>query len=268
MQNTVLYDKFKTINLSITPNNKYFLLMDCYLFSEKTLSASYEAILEQFKDIKFEQPYNKDTISKFRTIKIEHYPIPYLNFIYYFLFCEKERIPTLDEFIKGYFNFYCIQIGENKYQFKKEYDSNQLIFYEEELVGRLSRGYNSFNREIQVLYFLKQFPDLQVSYDLNVDLEEGIDITVKYKNKTYSLAIYVDTYRSNKYKHKNKNTIRHDYSKYNMIDIVAKFGSKNSNCYDLNGIWLFKDSYLKNIIKSQIFKNQEGLNNKGGKNGN
>lgn len=211
---------------------------------EKNLNLSLEEIREQLKNIGFHKPYTEITYYEYYSEKLEHFGIPYMNYIYYLAIFRNLRIPTFNDFISCYIETYCDKAQDGMYRIKPELNDEEFYFTKKQLIGRVFRSYNSFHREIDLFFQIKK--SFSVEYDFQKDLN-GIDLTVFYKNKTFGIASYVESKRSLVWK-KVKNTERHQYEA-NTIDIIARMHGKDKNCRDFNGIYLYSDWYVREQMK-------------------
>lgn len=212
------------------------------------------AKLERFFQLNgFERPYNKRNEHLYRTDRMEHHAIPYMAYAYYVFLFEKGRCPTLDEFIGRYFKQFVQDAGNGKYRFLDKYDNGENFeFTREELVGRLSRSYNSYNRELHLLLSLQEYEGFTVKYDFNTDIFDGIDILVtRDDGKCFGIASYVDTRRSNVWKNDVKNVRRHEYT-MEMIDMKASLQERSDNVLCLNGIDLYSKKFVDSIVHKRI----------------
>lgn len=249
--NRNLTDTFRTINLRLTADDKFI-----YTRNGREMVKDFTLTLDeanrQFAEKGYVCPYDRYNKDVYMSYELENHAIPYMNFIYYFYIWENMAIPSLDEYVDKYIEYYCNKMRNNMYTFKYMFDSNPITFTKEELIGRLSRSYNSFNREIQSLLEFKKYPDLDVEYDFKDDLLRGIDLSIWRGDRYFGVASYVKTSRSIDWKENYKNTTRHDYSDIEMIDLKAELGYDSSSCYTVNGIKLYRPSFIDKIYKERI----------------
>ena len=177
-------------------------------------------------------------------------------YVYYYLLALNMKIPTPSELTNTYIEMFCKKNEDNTYLFKEEYliSTYNIKFSLVELKARILRAYNSYNREIE--FFVHLSTKLQnkaiVKYDMIKDLYEGIDMVVETKSgNIYGLATYVGTSRSMNYKYK-KNTIRHDYSCYNMLDVIAYMYGPNKNVVAYGDVLVYNDSVVNDIVRKII----------------
>ena len=171
-------------------------------------------------------------------------------FPYYFFVWTYMRIPSLSEYIQMYFAVYCNECEDGKFTFKEEVDNSGITFTKEQLIGRVSRSYNSFTREIHLLLLLREKFHANVGYDLKWDLN-GVDLLVKVGGKYVGIATYVESARSNNYKQR-KNTVRHDYSKIRMVDMRAELKEAESSTYSVHNVKLYRPEYVARVYQNQI----------------
>ncbi len=235
---------------NIILKNDIIIMIENGRKQEKKLNMNLEEIREQLKKIGFHKPYTDLTYYEYYSEKLEHFGIPYMNYIYYLAIFKNLKIPTFYDFISTYIETYCDKLPNGMYQIKKELNDEEFQFTKKQLIGRVFRSYNSFHREIDLFFQMKK--NFSVEYDFQKDLN-GIDLTVSYKNKTFGIASYVESRRSLEWK-KIKNTERHQYES-NMIDIIARMHGENKNCRTFNGIYLYSDWYIRekvNEIKKEV----------------
>lgn len=225
--------------------------------TQKELNVSLKDIHVQLKKIGFHKPYKSDTYDSYYSERLEHYGLPYMNYIYYSFFFEHLKIPTFEEFIETYIETYCKEIDKNLYTVKQELNDEHLAFTREQLIGRVFRSYNSFHRELELFFQLCHENEFEVEYNFQEDLN-GIDLNVKYKNKRFGIASFVDTNRSQSWK-KFKNDFRHNYDEKNMINIEARMKKPNINCISYEGIYLYATWFVKQKIE-EIKKKSIELN--------
>lgn len=229
---------------------------------------------KRLSKIEYEKEYEKCKNIKDYTIERTRM-IPFA-YVYYYHVAKNMQIPTPNEFVDEYFDMFCNKNKEDKYEFKKEYNISgrgDISFDYLALKARILRSYNTFNREIEFLIKLtEKAKDIKVIYNLYDDLFSGMDLIIKYKDKTIGIAEYVDTKRSRKLK-EDKNDHRQNYNGKEMIDVVATFGGKDKNvcsygevfCYDDKTVWklekqikgeLIKDVHIVNTPFAKIFEQQ------------
>ena len=226
---------------------------------EKEITLTLKDIRDQLYKIGNNCPYSHDNYNQYYSPAVERYGLPFMNYIYYFLFFQQLRIPTFQEFFDMYVYMYCDILPDGLYTVKEYFDPSNFSFTKEALMGRVYRSYNSFHREIEFLFQFKQYDDIEIWYDFQDDLH-GVDFTVIYKGITFSLATYIASSNSYQWKQQKNNT-RHDYSQMNIIDIVAKFKSDdpNFNCVSRNGIFTYSPKFVAKKY-FEIVKKAEEIN--------
>lgn len=219
---------------------------------EKLVTLKLSDIHKQFRESNYKRIYEGKYKRKISD-EIENYFMLPFSYAYYYFVVSNMRIPKPEELINMYLDMFCKKKG-NKYTFKEDYlvSEHNIEFYRDELAGRILRGYNSYNREIELFFKLKEkLSDMKVEYNLKKDLLDGIDTIITYNNKTFGLATYVNTNRSNSFKSR-KNTVRHDYSLFNMIDVKATMYGENKNVISYGDVFVYDNTvidYIRNEIK-------------------
>lgn len=137
----------------------------------------------------------------------------------------KGRIPSQSEFAKYY-------IDSNLDFLKKGFlettlDSKKLLT---NLVYRLFRSYPSFIRDYHFYLYLKEYSEMSVYYDVNLDVFKGIDLLLDSK---YAIHLFIDTPRANEYRL--KKTSRHFEDSYEHLNISASFKSNQIGDFFLYG---------------------------------
>jgi len=77
---------------------------------------------------------------------------------------------------------------------------------------------------------------------------------IEYKGSVFGIAEYVSTKRSKSFKEK-KNTLRHEYNKVKMIDVVAVLGGYNKNTIRYGDVCCYSSNEISNLIckiKNQV----------------
>lgn len=242
-----LKDAYQNVNITITPDK--IILKNKQGVFEKPLTLTLNDIRKQIERIGFHKPYNSTTYDLYFSEAVEKSNLLYINFIYYLAFYENLKVPTLMEVTSKYLEMYCERVGNSKagalYKVKPLFVENSITFTSKEITGRIFRAYNSFHRELELFFQLREFKDLYVEYDFQKDLH-GIDFTVLCNEKEFGIASYVNTRRSTEWKNV-KDTFRHDYSKLNMIDIIAVMSANKGkvNCYNRKGVYTYSPVFIK-----------------------
>lgn len=213
-------------------------------------------IQKQLKEIDFNDFYNSIGGKNARNENLENFKIPPMVFEYYKSLCITGKIPTLEKLINNYINTYCEKISD-KLTLKKAYikDKN-IIFNKEDLMGRICRAYNSYNREVELLAKLIKFSkvynkDICFYYSFKEDYYNGLDIIVVYNNEKYGICSYTSGKNSLKYK-SIKNNVRHHYDIKHTFDIVSYFSGENKNTIRLGDIDVYNDNSVKDLLKKII----------------
>jgi len=187
---------------------------------------------------------------------------PEIAYVYYFLFTQNMNVPSIECLCRVYLNKYFDCIG-SKYKLKDCYfsiDKCKILFNQNDIFGRICRAYNSFNREIELLYNLFQYDEFEVFYDLRTDVFDGIDISILYKDTLYGIFVYQDSVNANRYRNL-KSTTRHKFSNLVAMFLPAIFFNRDgkvSNIVDHGDIGTFSKSTV-NDIKETIVDNSNKI---------
>ncbi len=242
-----LSSKYDDLDIGIFPKQNKISIKENGKIYSKFCNLTLSDIRNQLRAIGFYKPYNSSNYSEYKSEKLENSNIPYFNYVYYKLFCMNLRIPTMNEIVNTYIREYCINVYGDWYQIRDEYfydKSEPFVFTKKALIGRVFRAYNSYHREIELLFQLAEYSDMDIRYQFKADLD-GVDIIIYHNNKKYGIATYVGTSRSSSYKSK-KNKYRHDYEGFEMIDLILQFGV---NDVDYRGISLYSPVFVKKFIE-------------------
>lgn len=231
-------------NLDITIGNGRVTLKNSKGISHKKITVNIEDIRTQIRINGDQKTYNKGNYDVFYERELENYGLPYMNFIFYYFFCKNMRVPTLEEMVDSYIKTYCEVLPDGRICCKPVFNSRKYIFTKEALIGRIYRSINSFYREIELLFQLMEYEDIEVKYDFQDDLD-GIDFTVTCRGQEFYLASWVGTNRSRAWK-KIKDKNRHADDKRNLIDIVAviKPDSSRYNMKNYNGVFVYSPKFV------------------------
>lgn len=251
--NRALSASFRGVNLRITWDDM-FVYTDGGRRFEKRFTLTMSDVNKFFGENPFVCPYSRETKELFYSDELEHHAIPYMAFVYYHFVWQYMKLPTLAQFVSEYVKQYCVPLRNGKLTFNSKYDSQPITFSKEALIGRLSRSYNSYNREIQLLLALKEYRTLDVEYDFQDDLFKGIDISIwrKADDAFFGIASYVNTMRSNAWKQDVKNTVRHDYEDDEMIDMKASLEDDSADCYVVGGVKFYSEDFVRRVVTSRI----------------
>ncbi|MGM0409471.1 MAG: hypothetical protein ACQEQF_01810 [Bacillota bacterium] len=173
-------------------------------------------------DLKF-IPLKINKVEKYITFPI------FVNEFYNFIE-EKNTIPSQKEFSEYYIN--------------KHKDKNCIADLTKRekrgLYARLFRAYPSYIRDI---HFSKFFQDIintgEVIYNIDLDINDGIDTLFLYNDKKYGICLYVDTKRSQNFR---KNKIKYQKDGYIYIELPLDL----DDCKKVGKFYLY--SY-KDIVK-------------------
>lgn len=208
-------------------------------------------IHNQLNNIKYDEFYINDYKNK--NMILENYKIPPMVYEFYRYLCVTGKIPDLQELTEIYLKKYCIALDNEEFQLKEEYINKvQITFKKSDLIGRICRAYNSYNREVEFLCNLISFCEknkykIEFNYSFIEDYYNGLDIIAIHNNNKYGICLYMDSKNSHLYK-KMKNNDRHHYSK-NTIDVISYHSGENKNTYKLGDIYLYNDITVKNTIR-------------------
>jgi len=192
----------------------------------------------------------------------ENIHAPEIAYVYYFLFTKNMKIPSVEYLCEIYLCKYfdCV---DGKYKLKDCYlniDNCKVLFSRNDIFGRICRAYNSFNREVELLYNLFKYDEFEVCYDLRTDIFDGIDISIKYNNKLYGVFVYQDSINANKYRNI-KSTVRHKFENLNAVLLPAIFTDRYGgipNIDNYGDIGVFSKSTV-NDIKETIVDNSNKI---------
>jgi hypothetical protein len=233
-------------NITIKNKKIYYTDIKTKEQIEKDFNISLSNIHNQLVFMQYEREYEKT--KKIKDPVIENYKMPQFAFVYYYFLAKYLRLPAPDELVDEYLSLFCEKIKGTKYTFKEEYlYKENIVFEKNALAARILRAYNSYNREIEFFVNLtEKFEDAEIEYDLVKDLHEGIDLIIKFEEKTYGIATYVGTNNSLEYKSK-KNEYRHDYSNIEMIDIVAITHGPNKNVKKYGDTYVYETKVIYDL---------------------
>lgn len=221
---------------------------------EKLFDIKLKDIHDQLKNLDYKSEY--ESTGKIKDEAMENYRMIPFAYMYYYMLANNLKIPTPKELTDQYLKVFCVKNSDGTYKFKDKYliSEANINFDKNALLARILRAYNSYNRELELLIRLKEKFQKKaiIKYDSVADLCCGIDIVVTTYNKTkpkeYGLATYVNTVRSTSYKAR-KNTLRHDYSKLNMIDVVAHMSGKDKNIETYGDVFVYDATVADKLYK-------------------
>lgn len=174
-------------------------------------------IHKEMGKIEFRKFYNKIGGRNAKDIIFEKTKIPPIAYTYYFLFTRHFKIPDIEFLCKVYLKRY-FTYTDGRYILNGRSNS----FKKSCIYGRICRAYNSFNREVELLYDLFKYDDMNFYYDLKKDVYDGIDININYNSKDYGILIYQNSWRAEFYR-KIKSNTRHKFKGINLIPLPAIF---------------------------------------------
>lgn len=205
-----------------------------YVLKEINLTST--QVEDQLKKLKYTGQNRKKLPST------ENQKFPPFALAFFKLLFRKCEIPSEDELITFYKDNF----------FQSSLSGEIICKYEEEILkvdwesftGRFLRSYPSLIRDYH--FFLKclesEYFD-RVTYSLQDDYYEGIDITVSSENIKKQISLHTNTNRAKTYKSKKKN--RHDYSKSDEIVIEIDLSTTSKKVSDF---YLYPDEVLNNLI--------------------
>lgn len=145
-----------------------------------------------------------------------------MAYTFYFYVTTMEHIPSVETFCNFFLNSFC-EKTQNGYCFKEQYSSNtEYVFKKENLFAKICRAYNSYLREfllLETLYELQKkdrYKNLEIIYDVDEDILNGVDILIKNGDKTTGLLITQKSKNADNYNTKKRNH-RHKYEYDNYI---------------------------------------------------
>ena len=205
------------------PENYQDLLDDIELSSGRILE-----IIEPF-DLNFPQTRNQSV----------EWEIQFPMFVEVFYDCViKNTIPTQQIFFEYYLVFNKSFFDENKF------DSTIL----DGLKARVYRTYPSLIRDLYFNKYVKEnLPDMNVLYNITLDVAEGIDLMIEKNGFFCAVNLYTNTSRARYARSKKQN--RHTpFNNVNYIEFPVNFkGSLNCGNFFLYGNTEFLN--LKKIIR-------------------
>jgi hypothetical protein len=218
---------------------------------------------EQFKKIDFSNYYKNIGGKYARDENVEKLKMPPFAFLFYFLLCSRGVVPTPKLLCDIYIKSYCVKKGDSDYSIKPEYTDNpNVIFTESSIQGRICRSYNSFNRELELLFQLIEVSpdDFEVYYSVQDDFYRGVDICIVKDNVFYGVASYMYSNYSNKYRLL-KEKYRQAYEDIVLIPVIAVFENNKdgleSNIVNYGDIKTYKDGTAQQIIDTILGKSKD-----------
>ena len=163
--------------------------------------------------------------------------------------------PSAKTFLNAYLRSYFNPIDKENIQLK----ATGTILNKKGVIARVYRAYPSLVRDFHFYMLCSESKKFQtVQYSLNSDYKKGVDLTIKYKNVVFSIALLVDTKRGNSFK--NKKYSRHNYNglheicvKINPFDESTRVGKYSLyNKHHLESMIKEMDSIVHNLNKKTI----------------
>lgn len=117
---------------------------------------------------------------------------PFVEKFYDFI-KEWERIPKQSEFVEYYLDKNCDEPSI------KDLDEKRTL----DLKARLMRSYPSYVRDLHLGKMLESKLEIgEVVINSNIDIEEGVDILIRYYNREYCICLFVNTDRASYFRKK------------------------------------------------------------------
>lgn len=153
----------------------------------------------------------------------------------------KGYFPSERTFLKVYLENHFIPIDKDNIKLK----STNEILSKKGVIARVLRTYPSLVRDFHFYMLCIESKKFQtVKYSLNNDYKKGVDLSIKYKDTVFSIALLVDTNRSNKFKEKKYS--RHNYSGLNEICVKINPFDKSTR---IGNYSLYNQSHIETMIK-------------------
>ena len=211
-----------------------FLKDQVYILKKYQLTkVEYESVIRDFQYIDLYQRYKQKDEDH-----VEKTHLPSIAVVFYKHIFEQLTPPSPLALIDEYFDYYAEQI---------ELAASTVIYcgitYQyDAVVGRILRTYPSLIRDFDFYLRLKdKAQNFQVLYSVKEDIE-GRDIIIKKNGKEYTLSLFVDTKRSQKFK-RIKNLFRHHYDN-TEIQVPLKL----NNAQQCGDFFLYNESDLVTVL--------------------
>lgn len=193
--------------------------------------------LNKFKDFLISAPYKGEGLIK--DISVENAQLPPIVQTFYSLYAEG-IIPSAETLFKYYIKTNFIEIDDNLVQL----NNTSSVFKKHGIKARLFRTYPSIIRDFHfymLCFYSQKFQS--VSYSVDKDYIGGIDLSIKYKGVGFSIALLVDTPRSNSFK--KKKAYRHSNTPVHEICVrINPFESK----FRVGNYTLYSEYHLNLMI--------------------
>lgn len=149
--------------------------------------------------------------------------------------------PSAKTFVKTYLRNYFNPVDDENIQLKE----TGTILNKKGVIARVYRAYPSLVRDFHFYMLCSESKKFQtVQYSLNNDYKKGVDLTIKYKNVVFSIALLVDTKRGNDFKHKKYS--RHNYNGLHEICVRINPFDESTRVGQYS---LYNKSHLELMIK-------------------
>ncbi len=180
----------------------------------------------------------------------DEHGVPMMNDIFYSRFAYCHTI-SYQFFLNEYKRVHCLRLPEGNMTFKSDEDRYQYCFLEQELDGKLLRGYMSFLKELYVLFSLIDI-GYPARYSTQID-SDGFDIMLynKYKHY-YGIRVFSDTDKAKKFA-KTKEQKRHDLQSYPCTVIALQAPMRKQVIGDT---YVFTPEQI-NTLHNYILNNQQ-----------
>lgn len=165
---------------------------------------------------------------------------PYFVNSFYDYIIHTNTIPNQGQFFQAYYS-------EHKHNLPNM-DNEMLLA----LKARLYRAYPSYVRDMlfaKLLYDKTDFED--IIYDIDLDINEGVDVLVIERGIKYAINLYVATYRSKNYR-KIKHD-RHPNKDKSYVDIDLPLDLKHA--MKISNLYVYSNKHIINVMNF-IIKDQ------------
>lgn len=176
-----------------------------------------------------------------RDLWVENARLPSFVETFYSTVFALGRLPEDEEFVQCYLKAHFVPVDEESYKFKDESRGRQ-VFSRAGLRGRALRAYPSLVRDFHFV-LLCQESDLfeAVTYSMNSDYFDGIDLFVKYKGKVYAVDLYANTNAAKRMREVKKD--RHKPSPWPRIAVKRNISGTNTQ------IFLYGEEDVRRIVE-------------------
>lgn len=168
---------------------------------------------------------------------VENALLPPMIRVFYEIFFAG-YFPSAKSFLRIYLENYFVPVDDEIIKLKHTGE----LLNKKGVIARVLRTYPSLVRDFHFYMLCLDSKKFQiVQYSLNSDYKKGVDLTIKYKDVVFSIALLVDTNRSNKFK--NKKYSRHNYNNLHEVCVrinpfdestrIGKYSLYNKSHLDL-----------------------------------